>query len=180
MGDTLRIDSATLADAEQVAAIYGHHVRHGTASWELEAPSNAEIAGRIGKTLDAGWPYLIARGPDGAVLGFAYASQLNPRPGYAHSCENSIYIAHDQLGKGLGTALLSALIEASERSGFRQMVALIAGTEPASVALHTRAGFVHCGLLKGVGRKHGQWLDCIYMQRALGEGHTTPPEGEIA
>jgi L-amino acid N-acyltransferase YncA len=180
MKEALHIVSATTADAHEIAAIYGHHVIHGTASWELEPPSVEEIALRMGKTLGAGWPWLVARDPGGDIVGYAYASQFSARAGYFHTCENSIYIAHEHTGKGIGSALLAALIEASERAGFRQMVALIAGTEPASVALHERAGFVHCGLLKSVGRKHGQWLDCIYMQRALGEGDATPPNQNTA
>lgn len=174
----MRIESARLADAEAIAAIYAHHVVHGTATWELEPPSPAEMEARIARTLDGGWPWLVARGETGEVLGYAYASQLNPRPGYLHACENSIYIDHRRMGEGLGTALLGALIEASEAAGFRQMVALIAGTEPASIALHARAGFVHCGGLKSVGRKQGRWLDLVYMQRALGQGDSTPPERE--
>lgn len=178
MQGTVAISAATSADAPEIAAIYAHHVIHGTATWELEPPPVEEIMRRIGKVLDAGWPWLVARDESGAVLGYAYVGQLNPRGGYLHSCENSIYLAPDQLGKGLGTALLAALVEASEAAGFRQMVALIAGTEPASIALHARFGFVHCGGLKSVGRKHGEWHDLIYMQRALGEGDATPPEGE--
>lgn len=178
MGDTFRIENATTADAAEIAAIYAHHVIHGTATWELEPPSAEEIARRIGQVLDSGWPYLLARGEGGAILGYAYVGQLNPRGGYLHSCENSIYIAQEHLGKGLGTALLAALIEASEAAGFRQMVALIAGTEPASIALHARFGFAHRGGLKSVGRKHGEWHDLIYMQRPLGEGDTTAPGGE--
>lgn len=171
----IRIESATTADVDEIAAIYAHHVIHGTATWELEPPSIEEMSARIARVLNHGWPYLVARGESGAILGYAYASQYNPRAGYLHTCENSIYIAEGHLGKGLGTRLLAALIEASEQSGFRQMVALIAGTEPASIALHTRFGFAHCGGLKSVGRKHGRWLDLVYMQRALGEGDTTAP-----
>lgn len=178
MGQALRIESATAADADEIAAIYAHHVAHGTATWELEPPSADEMRTRIAKVLDLGWPYLVARSESGTILGYAYAGQLNPRAGYINTCENSIYIAHDHLGKGLGTALLTALLDACEAAGFRQMVALIAGTEPASIALHRRAGFVDCGGLKSVGRKHGQWLDLVYMQRALGAGDTSPPEGE--
>lgn len=174
----MRIDHARLTDADAIAAIYAHHVIHGTATWELDPPSPAEMAARIERTLNSGWPWLVARSEAGEVLGYAYASQLNPRPGYIHACENSIYIDHRRMGQGLGTALLAALIEASEEAGFRQMVALIAGTEPASIALHARAGFVHRGGLKSVGRKHGRWLDLVYMQRALGEGDATSPERE--
>ena len=169
------ITPATLADAPGIAAIYAHHVLHGTASWELVPPTSDEMAERLAKVLGEGCPWLVARDAEGSLLGYAYAAQFNPRAGYRYACEDSIYLRHDALGRGIGTALLKALIEASEAWGFRQMVAGIAGSEPASVALHARAGFVEVARLRSMGRKHGQWLDVIYMQRALGAGDTTPP-----
>ena len=105
-----RIAPAHLAHAAAIAAIYAHHVEHGTASFETSPPDSAEMAARIGKVLDAGAPWLVALGGDGAVLGYAYASQFRDRPAYRLTCENSIYIAHDRRGQGLGTALLRALI----------------------------------------------------------------------
>lgn len=180
MPDAITITPATLDDAPAIAAIYAHHVAYGLATWELEPPSLSDMTARIARVLDAGWPYLVARGADGAVRGYAYASQFNPRAGYLHTCENSIYIGQAHLGQGLGTALLAALIDASEAAGFRQMIALIAASEPASIALHVHFGFAHAGLLKSVGRKHGRWLDLVHMQRALGQGDTAPPEGEPA
>lgn len=174
----ITIVPATLADAAEIASIYAHHVEHGTASWEIVPPDADEMAGRLAKVLGPGWPWLVARDNDGAMLGYAYAAQYNARAGYRYACEDSIYLRHDVLGRGIGTALLSALIAASEAWGFRQMIAGIAGSEPASVALHARAGFSEVARLKAVGRKHGQWLDVIYMQRALGPGDSTPPGRE--
>lgn len=169
------ITPATLADAAQIAAIYAHHVLHGTASWEIDPPSEQEITGRMAKVLGEGWPWLVARGEDAEVLGYACAAQYNPRAGYRYACEDSIYLRHDALGQGIGTLLLARLIADSEAWGFRQMIAGIAGSEPASVALHARAGFTEVARLRSMGRKHGQWLDVIYMQRALGPGDSTPP-----
>ena len=174
------IAPATLADTSQIAAIYAHHVLHGTASWEITPPDAAEMAARMGKVLGEGWPWLVAHGGDRELLGYAYAAQYNPRSGYRFACEDSIYLRHDVLGRGIGTALLAALIEACEALGFRQMIAGIAGSQPASVALHARAGFAEVARLHSVGRKHGQWLDVIYMQRSLGLGDTVPPEQEPA
>lgn len=178
MPAAIAITPAKPTDAPAIAAIYAHHVLHGTASFETEPPDIDEIAARMTKTFDAGWPWLVARGLDGEVLGYAYAGQFHPRAAYRFACEDSIYIRHDRLGQGIGTALLAALLDACETCGFRQMIALIAGTEPASVALHARAGFVQCGLLTSVGRKHGRWIDVIHMQRALGPGDSTPPREE--
>ena len=174
------IAPATLADAPEVAAIYAHHVRHGTATFEIEPPHVEEIARRMAGVLDAGWPWLVARTGDGDVLGYAYAGQYNPRVGYRYTCEDSIYIRDDMRGQGIGTALLTALLAACETWGFRQVIAGIAGSEPASVALHAKAGFIEVAQLKSVGRKHGQWLDVIYMQRGLGPGDSAPPVEEPA
>lgn len=171
------ITRATPADAEAIAAIYAHHVLHGTATFELVPPGADEIAERIGKVLGAGWPWLVARDAGGAIVGYAYAGQLAERAAYRYACETSIYLHHERVGQGIGRPLLAALIEACEAAGFRQAVAKIAG-QPASIALHAKAGFVEVGRLKGVGRKHGEWLDLIYMQRSLGDGDAAPPEGE--
>lgn len=175
MSAAITIKSATLADAPAIAAIYAHHVRNGTASFEIEPPDAGEIARRIEKTLAAGAPWLVAREEGCGIAGYAYAGPLHARAAYRFTCEDSIYIDHRRRGRGIGTALLAALLDACKAAGFRQVVALIAGTEPASVALHARAGFVETGRWTSVGRKHGQWLDVLHMQRALGEADTTPP-----
>jgi phosphinothricin acetyltransferase len=172
------IERAVPADAPAIAAIYAHHVLRGTASFEIVPPDAAEIAARMARVQDAGAPWLVAREADGGIAGYAYAAQMHARPAYRFACEDSIYIRHDRLGRGIGAALLTELLAAAEASGFRQMVALIAGTEPASVALHARFGFAEVGRLTSVGRKHGQWIDVLHMQRALGGGDAGPPEEE--
>ncbi|MDG2003108.1 MAG: GNAT family N-acetyltransferase [Novosphingobium sp.] len=177
MTDALPVNPASLDDASAIAAIYGHYVEQGTATFETEPPSVEEMAGRMRKTLDGGYPWLVSRDGAGEVLGYAYASRFHPRDGYRYACEVSIYVRQDSHGKGLGTALLNALLEHCEALGLRQAIAVIAGTEPASVVLHARAGFRPCGTLEKVGRKHGQWIDVFFMQRSLGEGDdTAPPE----
>ena len=180
MGDGYRIEQATLADAAAVATIYAHHVLHGTASFELEPPDATEIAARMAKVLDAGSPWLVARADDGEVLGYAYASQFRDRPAYRFTCENSVYIRHDRRGQGIGRALLANLIPAAERAGFRRMIAVIGGGEPASERLHAACGFVHAGRMHHVGRKHGQWLVTVYMQRVLNYAADDPPVEEPA
>jgi phosphinothricin acetyltransferase len=178
MTPAFAISSATPADAPAIASLYAHHVRHGTATFEIEPPDAAEIAARMAKIAAAGMPWLVAKKSDGTLLGYAYAGPFHARAAYRYTCEDTIYVRHDRLGRGLGGALLTALIEACAACGLRQMIALIAGTEPASLALHARAGFVEVGHLRSAGRKHGRWLDVIYMQRALGDGDATPPAEE--
>jgi phosphinothricin acetyltransferase len=172
----MRIEPATTDDIAAIAEIYGYHVLHGTASYETEPPGIAEMAERIGKVLDAGAPWLVARSEEGEVIGYAYASQFRPREAYRYSCENSVYIRHDRRGEGIGRALLALLIVAAERAGFRQMFAVIGGAEPASVRLHGACGFVETGRMRSIGFKHGKWLDTVYMQRPLGEGDKSLPD----
>jgi len=166
--------------AAAIASIYAHHVLHGTASYEIDPPDEAEMADRMSKVIDAGWPWLVACDPSGEVIGFAYASQFRDRAAYRLACENSIYVRDDRRGEGIGRALLALLIVAAERAGFRQMIAVIGGAEIASARLHAACGFVEAGRLEAIGRKHARWLDTLYMQRALGAGDSTPPEIEPA
>jgi phosphinothricin acetyltransferase len=167
MTAAIAIGPASPADAAPIAEIYAHHVVHGVATFELEPPDTSEIARRIAAVLDAGHPWLIARDADGQVLGYAYTGAYHPRAAYRSTCEDSVYIRHDQIGKGIGTALLAALIERATAAGFRQMIALITGGVEPSIALHSRAGFAIAGQLTSVGYKHGRWLDVVLMQRAL-------------
>lgn len=180
MGRDITIRAASAADAAAISRVYAHHVLHGTATFETIPPDAGEIAARLVRVTQAGSPWLVACDAAGDILGYAYCAQFRDRAAYRYACENSIYLRHDSIGQGMGTALLAVLLEQAEAAGFRQMIAVIAGSEPASVALHARAGFIHCGTLVSAGRKHGRWLDVIYMQRALGEGDTTAPLEEQA
>lgn len=172
------IRAAVPADAAEIAEIYRHHVLDGVATFETVPPDAAEIEGRLDRVLSAGWPWLVAQDEAGELAGYAYAGQLNVRQAYRHTCEDSVYLHPERLRLGIGTALLGALIEAAEACGFRQMIALIVGSEAASAALHARFGFVEAGRWRSVGRKHGRWLDVLSMQRALGLADTAPPERE--
>lgn len=164
-------------DAPATAAIYAHHVAHGTASFDTEPRSDADMAARIAECAGRGWPFLVAEA-GGEVIGYAYATQFRDRPAYRSTCENSIYISPGHVGRGVGALLLDALVKAAADSGFRQMIAVIGGAEPASVALHARAGFVEAGRMRSVGRKFGRWLDTLYMQLTLGPGDSMPPKVE--
>jgi phosphinothricin acetyltransferase len=174
----MRIRPVDPADAAEIAAIYAHHVLHGTASYETVPPDAAEIGQRMARVLDHGWPWLVADDEHGTLLGYAYATQFRDRAAYRYVCEDSIYIRDDARGRGVGMALLAALVEACTAAGFRQMVAVIGGAEAASAALHARLGFAEAGRLAGIGRKQGRWLDTLYMQRALGAGSSTAPPVE--
>lgn len=174
----MQIVPARPEHAAAIAELYAHHVLHGTATFEIVPPDTAEMAGRLAKVLKAGEPWLVARDAEGCLLGYAYASQFRDRPAYRYACENSIYIRHDRRGQGVGKALMAALLEASRDHGFRQMIAVIGGGEPASIALHRACGFADAGRMRSVGRKKGQWHDTVYMQLALGPGDSEPPPSE--
>ena len=174
----IAIAPATPADVPAIARIYAAHVRSGTATFEIAPPDTAEIAARLAKVLASGGVWLAGRDSEGTVLGYAYAASFRDRPAYRFTCENSIYIDAARRGQGIGSALLCALLGAAEEAGFRQMIAVIGGAEPASQALHARAGFTESGRMRSVGRKHGRWLDTLYMQRALGPGDERPPDKE--
>ena len=170
---TLR--AATPADAAAVAAIYGHHVLHGFGTFEEEPPSPEEMTGRMASVQSAGLPYLVAV-LSGRVVGFAYAGPFRPRAAYRYTVEDSIYIAPDAVGGGVGRALLSEVISICERLGKRQMIAVIGDTgNAASIGLHTTLGFQHAGVGKSVGFKHGRWVDIVWMRRALNGGDATGP-----
>lgn len=174
---TVTIRPATTADIPAITAIYGHAVTHGTASWELDPPDEAEMAHRREAILAGGYPYLVAE-RDGALAGYAYAGAYRPRPAYSSTVENSIYVAPAAQGLGVGSALLDALMAACTERGFRQMVAVIGDGTGASVGsrrLHERAGFRLIGVAGKVGFKHGRWLDQMLMQKDLGEGDRSPP-----
>ncbi len=170
------VRSATPADVPAITRIYAHAVKHGTASFELEPPDEAEMARRQRTLLDGGYPYLVAE-IDGVLAGYAYAGPYRPRPAYRFSVEDSIYIDPNAQRRGVGRALLEHLIEECERRGFRQMIAVIGDSaQIASIELHRALGFRMIGAVQNVGYKFGRWLDSVNMQRPLGAGATTKPD----
>ena len=163
------IRPARVSDAEAIAAIYAWHVANGTGTFDTTAPDVAAWVDKIGHIAGRGWPFLVAEG-GGAVVAYAYATQFRERAAYARTCEDSIYVAHDQRGAGIGRVLLAALIAAARAAGFEQMIAVVGGAEPASAALHARCGFAEVGRLRNVGSKFGRRLDTLYMQCDLTQG----------
>ena len=172
-----RVRSARIEDAEAITNIYAFHVLNGTASFDTVPRTLDETKERIATINAKGWPFLVAEIQD-QVVGYAYATQFRERAAYASTCENSVYVSAGERGTGIGTAMLQALVKQSAEVGFRQMIAVIGGGEPASIAVHEKLGFVHAGRMKSVGRKKGRWLDTVYMQLPLGENDSAPPEIE--
>lgn len=172
----LSIRPADAGDIAAVAAIYAHHVLHGLASFELDPPDADEMRRRYDTLTGAGYPFLVAE-RHGEVVGYAYAGPYRTRPAYRGTVENSVYVAPDFANRGIGRALLEALIEAAAARGYRQMVAIIGDSgNTASIALHRTCGFDETGVLKSVGFKFGRWVDSVLMQRPLGPGDGTSPD----
>jgi L-amino acid N-acyltransferase YncA len=170
------IRAVSAADAEALAAIYGHHVRHGLGTFEEEPPAAAEIEQRREAIVARGLPYLVAQDAE-RVLGFAYAGPFRPRAAYRYTVEDSVYVAPDAVGRGVGRAVLSAVLEACEAMGLRQVVAVIGDSgNAASIGLHRSLGFEDAGVGRGFGYKHGRWVDIVWMQKALNGGLETAPD----
>ena len=170
-----RLRPATLQDVAVITAIYAHHVRHGTGSFELEPPDEAEMQKRFDNIAALKLPWLVAE-DSGKVVGYAYAGPYRPRPAYRFTVEDSIYIHPEQTGCGIGSLLLSSLIANCESLGLRQMIAVVGdSSNAASVQLHRKFGFEQTGTLKDVGYKFGRWLDVVLLQRSLGAAATTAP-----
>jgi phosphinothricin acetyltransferase len=161
------------SDISQITAVYAHHVLHGTGTFEVDAPSEADMTQRGADVLDENRPYLVA--VDGArVLGFAYCNWFKPRPAYRYSAEDSIYLAATAIGQGLGRALLAELMAQAERAGVRKLIAVIGDSQNlGSIGVHQSAGFEHVGTLKSCGWKFERWLDVVLMDKALGLGDRT-------
>ncbi|MCC2594824.1 N-acetyltransferase family protein [Pusillimonas sp. MFBS29] len=169
------IRDATPGDMDAVQAIYARHVLQSTATFEEIPPSTSEMQERRARIVALHLPYLLAE-VDGQVAGYCYAAPYRPRSAYRYTLEDSIYLADGLSGQGLGTALLQTLITRCESGPWRQMIAVIAGNNNlASIGLHRRLGFAHAGTQPATGFKFRQWIDVVFMQRALGAGSTTLP-----
>ena len=175
----LEVRPARAADADAIAGIYAHHVQHGTASFDAVARTPVQTEEKIRDTLSKGWPFIVAERAE-TILGYAYVTEFRDRPAYGYTCEDSIYVDSAFVGQGVGVQLMRALMERACDCGFRQMIAVIGGGEPASVALHSKMGFTHAGRMRNVGRKFGRWLDTVYMQAELGDGDRSAPAREPA
>jgi phosphinothricin acetyltransferase len=162
-------------DLDAITRIYGHHVLHGTGTFETTPPTLAEMTTRRADVLGKGLPWLVAE-EGGQVLGFAYGNWFKPRPAYRFSVEDSIYMDPAAHRQGLGRALLAELLAALERTGTRKVMAVIGDSANAgSIGVHRALGFEPVGVVQSCGWKFGRWLDIVLMQKTLGAGDSTPP-----
>ena len=168
---------AAPTDVAAITAIYGHHVLHGLGTFAEEPPSEAEMAERMKAVLDKNLPYVVAE-KDATILGYAYAAPFRLRSAYRYAVEDSVYVAPEAIGQGVGRRLLLEVIEICEALGLHQIAAVIGDSgNAASIGLHAALGFERTGALAGMGFKHDRWVDVIFMQKALNGGTTAPPSG---
>lgn len=170
------IRPSTDADIPGVTAIYAWNVLNGLGTFEEVPPDEAEMARRRQNFLDRGLPYLVAE-LDGEVVGYCYAGPFRLRAAYRYTVEDSVYVSPKTVGKGVGRALLEALITQCEVLGLRQMCAVIGDSgNAASIGLHAALGFEKQGIFPAMGYKFGRWIDLVWMQRSLNGGARTPPD----
>jgi L-amino acid N-acyltransferase YncA len=170
------IRPSTEHDIAAITRIYAHHVQHGTGTFETTAPSEADMLGRRADVLAKGLPWLVLE-DGGQPIGFAYGNWFKPRPAYRFSVEDSIYLAPEAAGKGLGRALLAELLARLQAGGVRKVMAVIGDSANAgSIGVHAALGFERVGVVKSCGWKFDRWLDIVLMEKSLGEGDSTRPE----
>jgi len=166
---------ATPDDLPAIQEIYAYHVLNGLASFEEEAPPLEELRRRFDDVHSRSLPWLAAEF-GGVLAGYGYCAPYRTRSAYRFSLEDSIYVRQGSEGRGVGSALLGALIERCEGLGYRQVVAVIGDSgNAASINLHASFGFLRVATLRSVGFKFGRWVDSVVMQRPLGPGDSTPP-----
>ncbi len=174
------VRDALAADFQVIAALYAHHVQTGLASFEEVPPSADEMLRRFQGVRARGLPWRVAEF-DGRLAGYCYASPYHARSAYRFTVQDSVYVAEDCIGRGVGTVLLQDVIEICTARGYRQMIAVVgdSGNE-ASLRLHARLGFRTIGQTLRVGVKFGRWVDIVHLQRSLGNETARPPQEDPA
>ncbi len=170
---TAVIRLATVADAGEVAGIYGPIVRDTMISFEESVPTEADIVARIEDTLSFA-PWLVCE-IDGVVVGYTYADRFKERAAYRWAVELSTYLAEGYRGKRIGRALAASLLAALKVQGFVQAFGVIALPNPASVRMFESFGAEYIGTQKKVGYKSGHWVDVGYWQLELRQ----PPDEPV-
>lgn len=171
----IELRASTEDDAAALAAILAESIASGVGTFEESLPGPAAMLARRRQSIELGLPHLVACDRQGRVLGYAAAVPFRLRSAYRHSCEDSIHLAREARGRGIGRLLLGTLIERTSALGLHQMIAVIGDSaNQASLALHRSLGFRACGVLREVGMKPGRWVDVVLMQRALDQAAAPP------
>jgi L-amino acid N-acyltransferase YncA len=164
MSPELMVRDATDSDAEAIAAIYAGYVLDTVITFDLVPPSVEDWRVKAAHIQHDGWPFLVGTA-DGVVVGFAYVSEFRSKAAYRYTVEDTIYLSPSVPGRGYGSKLFVELLRRAASAGARQVVAVIAHPgNPASIALHERAGFDWIGVMPKVGFKFDRWVDTLIMQ----------------
>ena len=161
------IRPAKPADLPGILAIYNHAVLHSTCTAEYEPRSREVEEAWYRDHVDNGYPVLVAQTEEGRIAGWSSLSAFHPRVGYRFTAEDSVYIAEEYRGKGLGKRLLAPLIDQAKKRGLHAIIGAIGGDNEPSIRLHAGFGFVEVGRLREVYTKFDRWLDVIYMELML-------------
>ncbi|MBV9550427.1 MAG: N-acetyltransferase [Alphaproteobacteria bacterium] len=160
------IEAATKADIPAIAAILNDAVLNSVAAWREAPVTEEEITAWFeGRTRD--FAVLVAKGGDGAVLGYASYGPFRAYSGYRQTVEHSVYVRGDVRGRGIGTSLLARLVERARSQGLHVMVGALEAGNTASLKLHAAHGFVETARMPEVGRKFGRWLTLVFVQKIL-------------
>lgn len=162
-------------DLPQILEIHNHAVRTLDAIWTEAEETLADRRAWLNDRRDNGFTVLVAAEGE-AVLGIASYGTYRARAGYRKTIEHSIYLRGEAQGRGVGTALMDALIADAKAKGFHLMVAVIDARNTGSITFHERFGFELAGTLPQAGFKHGHWLDQVNMVLLL-NGDPAPPRG---
>ncbi|HWA48739.1 MAG TPA: GNAT family N-acetyltransferase [Dongiaceae bacterium] len=162
----IRIREATAADLPAMLAIYNEVIANTTAIYDYTPRTIEAQAAWLDTKRAQNWPVLVAD-DDGAVAGYGSYGPFRPWPAYLHSVENSIYVAANRRGRGIGSMLLPAIIDHAARRGFHTMIAGIDAANEGSLRLHGKFGFRKVAQFQEVGWKFDRWLDLVFLQRML-------------
>jgi phosphinothricin acetyltransferase len=155
-------------DLPHIREIYNYYVTNSTVTFDEDTTSLKEWKSKYAYLRKLGMPFLVAQSPSGQILGYALVTPWKQKKAYRFTVENSIYLGQASAGKGLGTALMQALVDASKRAGLKEMIAVIADKgADASLKMHARFGFKEIGRMGHVGYKFDRWLGTVLLQKSL-------------
>lgn len=164
----MEIRDARPADLPGILVIYNEVIETSTAIYADDTVGLADREAWFADRLAGGFPVLVATDATG-VTGYASFVRFRPHPGYRYTVEHSVHIRGDQRGRGVGKALMEALIPRARAMGMHVMVAAIDAANAGSIRFHERLGFELVGSFPEIGRKFGRWLDLACMQLILDE-----------
>jgi L-amino acid N-acyltransferase YncA len=162
----ITIRHAVVTDAESICAIYNWEVENETSTFDI-VPRSLESQRTWITARSGAFAAIVAVDENKQVVGFGALSEYRDRAAYSTTVENSVYVRRDCTRRGVGTLLLTSLLDHATASGFHAVMARIEASGAASRALHAACGFYLVGIEREIGRKFGKWLDVAIMQCVL-------------